>query len=341
MNRRNFSVAAGLAPVLGLIPQPVIAGKDAAETNHTAFIFDPVFLQHHIAPGHPESPQRLLACHKLVSARFTGAELYQPRLQAKDDKWLLAVHTREHVTAIRDKSPLAHKVASTAVHAALSAIDLVASGRCRNAFCASRPPGHHARNTGREEGFCYYNQAAVAARYAQQAHGFKKILIVDWDYHHGNGTESAFYHDPDVLFFSTHDFHAYPGTGDPERKGEGEGAGLNINVHLPCGTTNREILEAFQNRLIPAAHRFRPDLLVVSAGFDSRKNDPLGCFAVDNEGFAGLTDIVKLIAEKHCGGRIVSILEGGYNPLGTASAVLAHVDALRTSVRTVTGDPGT
>ena len=202
------------------------------------------------------------------------------------------------------------------------------AGQVKNAFCASRPPGHHATNTGREEGFCFFNHVAIAARYAQQQYGLKKILIADWDYHHGNGTEWAFYDDPSVLFFSTHDMYAYPGTGLPERTGNGKGEGFNINVHLPCGSGDEEILSAFEQYLLPAAEAFQPDLILLSAGFDSRIDDPLGCHNITDDGFQTLTRLMMQLADKYCQGRLVSVMEGGYQVSGLQQAVLAHVKAL-------------
>jgi acetoin utilization deacetylase AcuC-like enzyme len=204
----------------------------------------------------------------------------------------------------------------------------VAARRVRNAFVCSRPPGHHARNSGREEGFCFFNHVAIGARHAQRRHGWRRVLIADWDYHHGDGTESLFYDDPTVLVFSTHDVNAYPRTGFASRTGSGAGDGFNINVPLACGATDDDIAAAFERQLVPAASRFRPDIVLISAGFDSRAGDRLGCFAIGDDGFARLTRIVMKIADTHCAGRIVSVLEGGYQSAGLASAVLAHVDAL-------------
>jgi len=251
-------------------------------------------------------------------------------LDRKDDiePWLYTIHTPAHVMSIRENYPQAHMVALAVIGGVLSAVDAVCGHRAQNAFCATRPPGHHATNTGREEGFCFYNPVAIAARYAQQEYNLKKILIVDWDYHHGNGTEAAFYSDPEVLFFSTHDFYAYPGTGDPARTGLGAGKGYNINVHLDCGTTDKDIVKVFNERLVPAARQFQPDLILVSAGFDSRKDDLLGCFDVSDNGFIRLTALVMDIAAEYCNGKIVSVLEGGYNIKGLARAVTAHVKTL-------------
>jgi acetoin utilization deacetylase AcuC-like enzyme len=183
-------------------------------------------------------------------------------------------------------------------------------------------------NTGREEGFCYYNTIAIAARYAQKQYGFKKILIIDWDYHHGNATEAMFYDDPSVLYFSTHDQFAYPGTGDPAKKGIGKGLGFNINVHLPCGTDDKKIIDVYKSILLPAAEKFEPDMILISAGFDSREEDLLGCFDITDAAYVTMTKIVMKIAEKHCDGRVVSMLEGGYNLQGIAKAVTVHIKTL-------------
>lgn len=214
-----------------------------------------------------------------------------------------------------------------AVSGALSAVDSVCSGQVRNAFCAIRPPGHHAANNG-EFGFCFYNNVAIAARYAQKRHKLNKILIVDWDYHHGDGTEWAFYDDPSVLVFSTHALYAFPGSGAADKTGAGEGKGFNINVPLPRGANDEAIIRAFEERLLPAAERFQPDLILISAGFDARKDDLLGDFNITDEGFARLTKMVMAIADQHAGSRLVSILEGGYNTEGLALAVEAHLNVL-------------
>jgi acetoin utilization deacetylase AcuC-like enzyme len=238
-----------------------------------------------------------------------------------------ACHTEEHVDSVR-KIPVTGPVAELAVAGALGAIDAVAEGRVANAFCAVRPPGHHANNTGKEEGFCFYSNAAIAAKYAQKTHGFEKILIIDWDYHHGNGTQNAFYTDPTVLFFSTHDWQAYPRTGDPSLMGGGEGHGLNINVHLECGSKDMDMLGAWDKKLLPAVMKFKPDFVLLSAGFDSRRDDPLGCFDVTDDAFKRMTKTAMDMAKEYCGGRLVSLLEGGYNVDGQARAVVTHVSTL-------------
>ena len=300
--------------------------REPAPTG-TGLVYRDAFLRHHIRRGHPESPERLVKIREALEA----AGLWPVLVPVTD--WpdplaaLLSHHTREHVDRIR-RIPTTGEVAELAVGGALAAIREVSAGRLKNAFCAVRPPGHHANNTGAEEGFCFYSNAAVAARYAQQVHGHKRVLIVDWDYHHGNATQNAFYEDPSVLFFSTHNWYDYPGTGDPSLRGSREGSGTNLNVHLGPGSTDRDMLRSWDRVLLPAVERFRPDFVVISAGFDSRRDDLLGSFEVTDDAFTRMTRTLMDIADHYCGGRLVSLLEGGYNVDGQARAAAAHVAAL-------------
>jgi acetoin utilization deacetylase AcuC-like enzyme len=218
-------------------------------------------------------------------------------------------------------------VASYAVGGVLNAVDAVISGHARNAFCAVRPPGHHA-SAGRGMGFCLFNNVAIAARYAQRKHGLERVMIVDWDVHHGNGTQDIFYSDPSIFFFSSHQWPLYPGTGRADETGEGRGTGTTMNFPFPAGSGRAEILGAVQNSLAPAAEKFRPDLLLISAGFDSRIGDLLGQFTLTDDDFADLTRAVMEMAERHAAGRVVSLLEGGYNLSGLASAATRHVETL-------------
>ena len=298
-----------------------------------AVVHDPLFAEHWLEQGHPESPARYRAImDALAESGLLGKAALPPPLAVEADEAVeaavFAVHTRWHFAQIRRTYGRSHVVALRAAGAGLAGVRAVCEGHAGRAFCATRPPGHHALNSGREEGFCFYNTVAIAARYAQRTYGLDKILIVDWDYHHGNGTETAFYDDPSVLFFSTHDYRAYPGTGDPARRGTGRGLGYNVNVHLECGADDATIVAAFENVLLPAARRFRPDLVLVSAGFDSRRDDLLGCFDVSDAGFARLTRIVCALADEYCDGRLVSVLEGGYSLAGLASATTTHVATL-------------
>ncbi len=295
--------------------------------SDTGIVWREAFLRHSLGPRHPESPLRLIRIREALSAAGLFPHLTQITDWPDPLAALLGHHTREHVDRIR-RIPTTGEIAEMAVGGALAAVREVSKGRLRNAFCAIRPPGHHANNTGREEGFCFYSNAAVAARYAQKVMGHRKVLIVDWDYHHGNATQNAFYEDPSVLFFSTHNWYDYPGTGDPSLQGSRDGSGTNLNVHLGPGATDRDMLTAWDRILLPAVERFRPDFVIVSAGFDSRKDDLLGSFACSDDAFRRMTRTLMDAADDYCGGRLVSLLEGGYNVDGQARAAAAHVETL-------------
>lgn len=292
----------------------------------TGFVSDDRYLNHTLGDGHPESPERLKAIlRRLKSLRLDDAVTsIAPSIDPIS--YIRTIHPESHIKRIAEQ---AHdeSICRLAVSGVLDAVDAVCTGEVSNAFCAVRPPGHHASYKG-EYGFCFYNNVAIAARYAQKKYKLARILIVDWDYHHGDGTEWAFYDDPTVLFFSTHALYAFPGTGAADKTGKGEGKGFNINVPLPRGADDKAILKAFKGRLLPAANTFRPDLILISAGFDSRKEDLLGDFTVTDAGFAELTKLVMSIARDHCNSRVVSILEGGYNTKGLALAVESHIETL-------------
>jgi acetoin utilization deacetylase AcuC-like enzyme len=302
-------------------------------------VYDDIFLKHQLGPRHPESPERLAAINQRLAASGLKRELAQlPPLtdQAKIKKAILAVHSPTHYDSVV-KWGEKGEPALLAVGAVLAAVDAVMQGEVANAFCAVRPPGHHAQNHGANcdgrfqgEGFCFFNNVAIGARYAQSAHKVKRVLIVDWDYHHGNGTEWAFYEDDSVFYFSTHALHDYPITGFAEKRGKGKGLGYNLNVPLPEKAGDGAIIAAFESVLLPALRElnFRPDLIFISAGFDSRKDDPLGTFSITDKGFAELSRIMKVMAQVYCRGRLVSVLEGGYDPAGLAQAVSAHLRAL-------------
>lgn len=302
--------------------------KQLNEFNNTNVVFDPIFLKYHLHNGHPEDPRRIQFINEAF--KLAGLEfLFKPvNKNINPNKWIFKIHSLAHFNSIKTSMPLAFEVAINAVRAVIDSVDDVMTGKKRNIFCAVRPPGHHALNTGTEEGFCYFSNVAIAAKYAQIKYGIKKILIVDWDYHHGNSTEYFFYDDPSVLFFSTHDQFAYPQTGDPRKEGSGDGKGYNINIHLPCGTSDKQIIDVFKKKLIPIADKFKPELIFISAGFDSRKNDPLGCFEITDSGFEELTKIIMDIAFKYSNDRLISVLEGGYNLKGNAKAALAHTKLL-------------
>src|SRR3984957_17709224 len=290
--------------------------------------------------GHPERPERYDAVVRALEKSGVAQDLLpiEPRAAAEEE--LLLCHTPKYLkiakqdvdaglpvlsTGDTDIGPDSWDVASHAAGGVLNAVDAVVSGQARNAFCAIRPPGHHA-SAGRGMGFCVFNNIAIAARYAQRKHGLERVMIVDWDVHHGNGTQDIFYSDPSVFFFSTHQWPLYPGTGRADETGEGRGVGTTMNFPFPAGSGRAEILGAVESALMPAADRFRPDLVLISAGFDSRIDDLLGNFTLTDDDFADLTRAVMEMAETHAGGRVVSLLEGGYNLSGLASAAARHVE---------------
>jgi len=308
----------------------------------TALVADPICKRHDTGRGHPESSRRFDAVLGALETSGLAAKItrLEPRPIERDD--LLLAHTKEYLglaegeirsgeleLSTGDTVVSAHswEAALAAAGSALAAVDAVVTGRAANAFCIVRPPGHHA-SADRGMGFCVLNNIALAARHAQRRHGLARVLIVDWDVHHGNGTQDIFYSDGTVLFFSTHQSPWYPGTGHTDETGAGAGRGLTINCPLPAGSGHEEIFAAFEEKLIPAADKFRPELVLISAGFDSRLGDPLGHFQLTDDDFAALTRLVRAIADRHANGRVVSLLEGGYNLGGLASAAASHVSAL-------------
>lgn len=329
MKRREFILGSG-GLALSFYTQSLQADEITKRTG-TALIYHPDYLKHEFGKGHPESPERLKAIMDQLKASGMDKKLSHVKPAGDANVYIKKVHNDDHITALKDYENI--DIAQLAVKGVLTGVDQVLSGKVRNAFCAIRPPGHHAVDGLHSEdrpayGFCFYSNVAIAARYAQEKYGLKKILIVDWDYHHGNSTEWAFYNDPSVLFFSTHRLHAFPGTGQAEKRGEGKGLGYNINVPLRSGAEDKDILKAFEEKLLPKVHSFKPDLVLISAGFDSRKDDRLGNFKITDEGFVKLTQMMMDIAEKHCNSRLVSVLEGGYNLQGLALATDAHLKTM-------------
>ena len=296
--------------------------------NQTGVLTHEIVLKHLISINHPEKSERIIELIKLLKENKIGILIREINLKIKEKNWIKTIHSNFHIKSLKSKYPIGEKSSITALKGCLQGIDEIMRKEYKNIFCAVRPPGHHALNTGKHEGFCFYNHIAISAKYIQKKYKLRKILIIDWDYHHGNSTELFFYDDPSVLFFSTHDANAYPRTGSPDRIGNGKGKGYNINIHLPCGTTDNEIIRKYQNTLVKKANIFKPEFILISAGFDSRNGDPLGCFNISDDGFQKLTTIVLKIAEKHCDGRLLSILEGGYNTKGTAMAATTHIKTL-------------
>lgn len=321
--------------------QNMATTNEPNEQAKTGFFFDDIFLEHKTTLDHPEKPQRLTAIIDNLKEKNLFSQLAQVPVTQVDMNQLLKVHTEEYIEHVKQvcqtgsgyldsDTPVSEKSYEAALMAAgsvTSAIDAVMEGKIKNAFCAVRPPGHHAEKD-RAMGFCIFNNIAVGARYIQNKYNLRKILIVDWDVHHGNGTQHSFYDDSEILYFSVHQSPFYPGTGSESEKGEGKGLNLTMNFPLPAGSTDDDYINIFENKLKPAAISFEPDFVLISAGFDSHKNDLLGGMKVTENGFAQMTRIVKDIAQKCCNSRIVSVLEGGYNLQALADSVEAHIRVL-------------
>lgn len=306
----------------------------------TAILVDPRFRRHEPGPDHPERPERNAAIEEMVHDwRGPALERIEPRLAT--DAEVLAVHApallellrategRDHASIDPDTrtSARSFETALLAAGGVLELVDAVASGAARNGFAFVRPPGHHATG-GRAMGFCLLNNVAAAARHLQRARGLTRIAIVDWDLHHGNGTEAIFYDDPDVLYLSLHQYPYYPGTGAATDLGRGAGLGFNVNVPFSAGVGDDGYRLAFREIVEPVLRRFAPEFILVSAGFDAHHRDPLGGMEVSEEGYRAMTRGLLAVARDVAGGRIAAVLEGGYDLRAlrdSSSAVLGEM----------------
>ena len=307
-------------------------------SRRVCVVEDRRFLEHRSPPGHPERPERLAAVGEAIAARSDRLAALASRLAEPDE--ICRVHPAAHLRAIETAARLApgrldpdtfvssasYAVARLAAGSAIESARAVAQGRCDAALAAVRPPGHHAE-AARAMGFCLFNNVAIAAR-ALREDGVERILIVDWDVHHGNGTQHLFEADRDVLFFSTHQFPFYPGTGDFGEIGRGAGEHATVNVPLPPGCGDRDYAGVLHRVLVPIATAFRPELILVSCGFDAHRDDPLASMQVSGAGYAEMTRIVRALATQLCDGRIAFLLEGGYAPSGLFEGTSAVLDVL-------------
>ncbi len=307
-------------------------------------VFRSELFRKHETGSHPETPDRLVAIDRLLdrSEVLGRCAVGQPRAVTEGE--LALIHVGNVAVAARSLSASgggyldpdtvlsrdSYDVALTAAGTAVAAVDDVMSGRHANALCLIRPPGHHATKD-RSMGFCLFNNVALAARHAQKKHGVGRILIVDWDVHHGNGTQDIFYDGDDVVFYSIHRFPFYPGTGTGGETGTGKGLGATVNVPVTFGTSREKYFDLFEQGLARAASKAKPDLVLISAGFDAHADDPVGNLGLTSDDYEKLTTLVQDIAQVHSQGRIVSCLEGGYNLPALAESVEAHLKALARS----------
>ncbi|MFA5901195.1 MAG: histone deacetylase family protein [Hyphomicrobium sp.] len=307
----------------------------------TLLFTHPSFIAHDTGPGHPERPDRMRAIDKVLSHEiFQALVREEAPLRPDVEEQILLAHPEGHLAGMRGLAEAAQKspryidgdtvvspgtweAALRAVGAGLDAVDAVIGGRAANAFCQVRPPGHHAE-ADRAMGFCFFSNAAIAGLYARKKHGAERVAIVDFDVHHGNGTQDIFWSDKDLFYGSTHEMPLFPGTGAESERGVG-----NItNAPLRAGDGGERFREAVESRILPALHNFGPDILIVSAGFDAHQADPLANLRLVEADYLWATERLAGLAQRHCNGRIVSMLEGGYDLTALARSVAVHVKAL-------------
>lgn len=307
----------------------------------TGFVYHPDYLKHQFEYGHVERPDRLEA----ILTYLTQTKLIDSLERIVPDpvptEWIAKVHLPEYIERVKSTSEQnvylfdydtytnchSYEVARLAAGGGLAAVDAIMEGVVDNAFCAVRPPGHHAEIK-QAMGFCLFNNIAITARYIQKKYNLTKVLIIDWDVHHGNGTQHIFEDDPTVFFFSTHQYPFYPGTGAAHEIGIDDGKGFTLNVPMLARSGDREYLAVYYEKLLPAVETFQPDFILISAGFDAHFDDPLSHILVTTDCFGELSQLVKELAANFCQNRLISILEGGYNLQALAESTALHLQKL-------------
>ena len=324
--------------------------KTMAESEKNSFkiavLYDDEFLLHNTGLNHPENPSRITHTINFLKKEYEfKSNLIWPSFGYAPIDIISLVHSEKYINLVKLESERLNKsiatlstgdtvisnksyqVARKSVGAMIEGIDQIMQEKVSSAFAFTRPPGHHAfRDKGM--GFCIFNNIAIAAKYLQDKYGIKRILIVDFDVHHGNGTQDIFYSDNSVFYFSIHQHPFYPGTGRPSERGIGDGYGFTLNIDLPKGAGDKEFIEGLSNQLIPAMDKFKPEFILVSAGFDAHENDLLGQLKYSNDGYKKATDILLSLAEKYSASRMMFVLEGGYEPINIKEASESILSAI-------------
>jgi len=314
----------------------------------TGFVLSERYLDHDTGPHHPERPDRLRAVRDRLGGAGAGIRTEMIEAAPIDPALVQRVHAREYLERFHTCCaqglrfidtldcaicPLSYEIALLSAGGVLAAVDAVMDGRVNNAFCAVRPPGHHAEHNA-AMGFCFFNNVAIAAEHLRARHGLERVAILDWDVHHGNGTQHHFQDDPNVLYCSLHQhpWTLFPGTGFEWESGTGDGVGTTLNIPMPPGTGDDDYRRAFEEVVLPLITDFRPEFILISSGFDAHRADPLAQINLTTEAFAWMTRQARDLAGALCHHRLVSVLEGGYNLEALADCAQAHVETLARAV---------
>ncbi|MFH1874488.1 MAG: histone deacetylase [Pseudomonadota bacterium] len=309
--------------------------------NKTGIIWDELFTRHSMGLGHPESPSRLLSIKQVLDGDGVGKKVLSVKPRPASIEEMAFVHAKKYISYIESTKDQENTIldpdtsanaftwtaACLAAGAGIILAEQVVAGRLNNAFALVRPPGHHAEQN-QAMGFCIFNNIAIAAQYALKKLNIERIFIIDYDTHHGNGTQDAFYENPNVFYFSVHRAHFYPGTGTAEETGKGSGKGFNLNIPLESGATDDVYKKVFDKHLIPAIEEFKPQLILVSAGFDAHVRDPLGGMKATTKGFAWMAETIMQLAQTTCSGKAVFFLEGGYDLKALRDSVEVTLEAM-------------